>query len=258
MSRWDRWTAVGCAITVLLLSGCGTAKEENRSSVPSSLAGLSDYRQRCESLDNTLQRAQVVYEASKTMTRGEAAAVAAAVTLDDSAPPEQVLHRANATAEPGFLVSCHVQARLRASSYEFDVDQSDWVDRSLLTADTAHWSWYVTPKIGGAHTLVLQLRPVVKVRPEGSGSESTAADLDASIAEYETSVDVNVPWTERPQETMSRLAATFQVAEGLVKAVTGLVVALGALLTALGVRRRRRRNAAERATEGTARVGLTR
>src|SRR5690242_9164976 len=130
MPKWGRWSAAGCAITVLLLSGCGTAKEENRSAIPSSLAGLSDYRQRCESLDSTLQHARVVYEASQTMTRGEAAAVAAAVTLDDSAPPEQVLHRANATAEPGFLVSCHVEARLRASAYEFDVDQPDWVDRS--------------------------------------------------------------------------------------------------------------------------------
>ncbi|HEX6499841.1 MAG TPA: hypothetical protein VF054_12525 [Micromonosporaceae bacterium] len=253
MSRWGRWGAVGCACAVLALSGCGTAKVAAPSSVPTSLSGLSDYRHRCESLDSSLQQARVVYEPTKTMTRGESAAVAAAVTLNDIAPPEQVLHRANAISEPGFLVSCHVQARLRASSYEFDVDQPDWVDRSLLTADTARWSWYVTPKIGGEHTLVLQLRPVVKIRPERSGNESTAADLDASIAEYETSVRVTVPWTERPQETMSRLAATFKVAEGLVKAVTGLVVALGALLAALGVRKRRRRRADRAAAARTTR-----
>jgi hypothetical protein len=61
------------------------------------------------------------------------------------------------------------------------------------------------------------------------------------IQQYDTAVDVSVPWTERPQETMSRLAATFKVAEGLVKAMTLFVLAVVALGAALGIRRRRKR-----------------
>jgi hypothetical protein len=52
-----------------------------------------------------------------------------------------------------------------------------------------------------------------------------------------------VPWTERPQETMARLASTLKVAEGLVKAMTLLTLALVAFGAALGIRRRRTRRA---------------
>jgi hypothetical protein len=95
----------------------------------------------------------------------------------------------------------------------------------LLTADTARWSWYVTPKVGGTHTLTLKVRPIVKEQREDRTTPASVSAENSNVQEYETSVDVKVPLTERPQETMSRLAATFKVAEGLVTALTALVAA---------------------------------
>jgi len=234
--------AGGRVLAALLLTTCGgctvanNAPDAGSASRYSSLPGFSAYQRRCEGLDRTLQQARVVYQAETTMTRGDPSLVAAAVTLDQTTPPDQLLRRSGATGESGFLVSCHVQARLGASQYSFELDQTDWVDRSLLTANTARWSWYVRPKIGGTQTLVLQVRPVVKIRA-GNADTTTAAEGNASIAEFETKVHVTVPWTERPQETMTRLAATFNVAEGLVKAMTGLLTAVLALFGALGLGR---------------------
>jgi hypothetical protein len=177
------------------------------------------------------------------MTRGDAGTVTAAVTLDQSVPREKVLHRSNdVTAEErGLVVSCRIEARLSPSHYQFDVREKGWVARSLLTSNTARWTWYVTPKVGGTHTILLEMRPILTLR--NAGSDEVSAET-ASVQQYETSVRVKVPWTERPQETMSRLAATFKVAEGLVRAMTLLLVALLSLAAALRVRARRKRRTA--------------
>jgi hypothetical protein len=174
------------------------------------------------------------------MTRGDSSAVTAAVTLDQSTPPTRVLHRPGAVAEPGVVVSCLIRAQMTASKDDFDVDHTGWVERSLLTTDTARWSWYVTPKIGGTHTLVLSVQPIVAMRSK-RGIGQALASTTSDIGQYETRVHVNVPWSERPQEIMSRLAETFNVAEGMVKALTALVVAIIGLLAALGIRRKRDR-----------------
>jgi hypothetical protein len=184
-----------------------------------------------------MQPARVIYEAEKTMTRGDPAAVAAAITLDVATPPDQVLRRPDAEGESGFLVSCHVQARLRVSQYEFEVEENSWIDRSLLTSDTVRWSWFVTPKVGGTQTLILQVRPVVVITDPDASTAPMVTESDASIMELETTIHVAVPWTERPQEIMSRLAAMFKVAEGLIKAITAVVLALGVLFAALGARK---------------------
>ena len=185
----------------------------------------------------------MLYEARKKMTRGDTDTVTAAVTLDQSVPRVKVLHRRDdvTAEEPGLVVSCRIQARLHASHYQFEVGDESWVARSLLTTDTARWSWYVTPKIGGTHTLVLDVRPILTL----NNTETEQVSAEASnVQEYETSVHVRVPWTERPQETMSRLAATFKVAEGMVRAITLLIVALVALGAALGIRGRQRKRRA--------------
>ncbi|MBO0879708.1 MAG: hypothetical protein J2P17_04925, partial [Mycobacterium sp.] len=176
----------------------------------------------------------MVYEAKKNMTRGESAPVTAAVTLDQKTPAVQILHRSATADEENFLVSCTVQARLTASTYEFEIDPADGVDRSFLITDTAQWSWFVTPKTGGNHTLVLQLHPIVEIRAEAANRESATAESDSNSKEYETNVHVTVPWRERIQETMSSLAATFHVAEGLIEAITSTAVALLGLLAAIG------------------------
>ncbi len=185
-------------------------------------------------------RARILYEARREMTRGDAETVAAAVTLDASTPPDQILRRGGAADEPGVIVSCRVQARLVASPYEFELSERRWIERSLLTGDTARWSWYVTPKVGGMHTLVLNVRPIMKVLQTDGVPTSVVAAGGSNVQEYETAVHVEVPWTERPQETMSRIAATLKVAEGLVRAATALLAALLALVTVLGIRRRRK------------------
>jgi hypothetical protein len=88
--------------------------------------------------------------------------------------------------------------------------------------------------------VLLDLRPILLLH--NTETESVTAET-ANVQQYETSVHVSVPWTERPQETMSRIAATFKVAEALVKAMTLLVVALVALGAAVGMRGTRRRRA---------------
>jgi len=201
---------------------------------------LESYRRRCKRLNFRGARARVLYEERKEMTRGDPDTVTAVVTLDRSSPPAKILRRPRAAEETGVIVSCQIQARLSASEYEFEVNKTGWVERSLLATETARWSWYVTPKVGGMQTLVLTLRPILKVSRTGSTKVSLSAE-ESNVQEYETSVHVNVPWTERPQETMSRLAATFKVAEGLVQALTLLVTGLISLGAVLGVRRRKRK-----------------
>jgi hypothetical protein len=203
-------------------------------------AGLGSYERRCARLNAQGARARVLYEPRTKMSRGRSDLVTAAVTLDQRAPPDQILKRPGAAEEPGVVVSCRIQAKLRSAPHVFELDPNGWVARSLLTVDTTRWSWYVTPKVGGTHTLVLLIRPIVRARPVGSAEPVSVSEVESDVQEYETRVHVSVPWTERPQETMSRLAATFNVAESLVKSFTALVLAALALLAALGIRRRRR------------------
>ncbi len=226
------------------ISGCGAADsggfEPDIEPIGPKPADLEAFRRRCERLDQTGAQARILYEANRRMTRGTSSVVRAAVTLDGSAPPDRILGRRGAADDRGFVVSCSLQARLTAPPREFELSESDWVRRSLLTSDTARWSWHVTPKVGGSHTLILLLRPIVTVKPTGDGSTEDAGAEAANIREYETTVDVSVPLGERPGELMSRLSATLKIAEGLATALTGFVVALVALGAALGIRRRRR------------------
>jgi hypothetical protein len=206
-------------------------------------AGLQSYKRRCEQLDLKGARARVLYEAKTNMTRGDSETVTAAVTLNQSAPPEKVLHRPGATEELGVVVSCQIEARLSSSPYQFEVNPTGWVKRSLLTTDTARWTWYATPKIGGTHTLVLSLRPIVRVQQPAS-TAPISVNAESNVQQYETEVHVKVPWNERPQETMTRLAATFGVAQTLIEAMTALVAALIGLGAVLGIRRHRKKGAA--------------
>jgi hypothetical protein len=207
--------------------------------------GLEDYERRCERINRRGALAQVVYEESKEMKVGDSDVVRAAVTLDQAAPPDEVLPRTDAAGEPGVVVSCRMQARLVGSEYEFEVNDSAWIERSLLT-DEARWDWIVTPKLGGDQTLTLQMRPIVMQRPEGGGSDLALA-RDSNVRSYTTNVHVDVPWTERPATVMTQTASLLNVSESLVKALTGLIVALTALWAAVRVvfPRLRRRHRAE-------------
>jgi hypothetical protein len=181
-----------------------------------------------------------VYESDKQMTLGDSDVVRAAVTLDQSTPPDKILQRTGAAQETGLVVSCRLQARLSASPDAFDVSETGWISRALLASQTQRWDWHVTPRIGGTHTLILYVRPIVKTTYHNV-EEALAAESD--VRDYATRVHVNVPWNKRPEEFMTRVASTLNVTTGLVKAFAALIVALGAVLTALrGLRGRRSRS----------------
>ena len=237
--------AVGAVLGLAAISQRGSDNDANAIEVGgiTELADLEAYRRRCERLNRTGARARTVYETERRMTRGTSSVVKAAVTLDGSTPPDKILRRRGASEQSGIVVSCSLQARLSAPPREFELSETDWVRRSLLSSDTARWSWHVTPKVGGSHTLILLLRPIVTVNQPGESATEDLSAEDANIQEYETTVEVKVPWDERPAELMSRLAATLKAGEALVTALTALVVALVALGTALGIRGRRRRRA---------------
>lgn len=203
-------------------------------------ATLEEYQRRCERINQRGALAVIVYEARKEMDLGVSETVRAAVTLDQTAPPETVLPGTTAAGESGVVVSCSLQARLSASRYEFDVEENNWVSRSLYTTDTARWVWRVTPKLGGTRTLSLFVRPIVVLRGN-TGNPDAALAAESDIREYTTRVHVSVPWNKRPEEVMTQVASLLNVAEGLVQALTVLVIALAGLGAALGYRRRKRR-----------------
>jgi hypothetical protein len=205
---------------------------------------LSAYRERCKNLNLDGGDARIVFERRLRMQRGDAETVTAAVTLNLTAPPETILRRVGAQDEPGLVVSCNVSARLVASKYEFKVDETRWITRSLLTADTARWSWFVTPKIGGDHEIRLEFRPILAARPEDPADIESAQAEDFDIRPVDISVHVDVAWDEWLNEQMSRLARTFKTGEGMVKAMTVLVVALTALGAALGIKRKKNKRSA--------------
>lgn len=206
-------------------------------------AGLLEYRRRCEQISVKGAQARVIFEPRRSMTRGDTDTVVAAVTLNQTTPPDQILDRAGATEKGGVLVSCQVQARLMHSPHEFEVEPEDWVGRTnLVHGDTSEWSWYVTPKVGGTNVLVLEVRPFVTTRSQDT-TQPSVLEAESDVEQYTTRVQVDVSWTERPQETMSRLAATFNVAEGLVRALTLFLVAVLSLAAVLGIRRHKKKSA---------------
>jgi len=226
-------SAIAVGVHYLGGSAGNEAQQPSRGSaaVPT-YGGLEAYERRCKRINRQGAQAQVVYEENKEMKVGDSDTVRAAVTLDQSSPPEKVLPRTDAASGPGLVVSCRLQARLTASQYEFEVNDSDWIERSVFETDTARWVWHVTPKLGGDHTLTLFVRPIVRQREEGGASDVSLA-TESDVRDYETRVHVNVPWNKRPEEFMTRTASTLNVAEGLVKALTALTLAVLALLAAV-------------------------
>jgi hypothetical protein len=242
--RWLTGIVSGCTGLALAISGCGSSSGPGSSTEPRTpeYAGLSAYSRRCSQIALNGAKAQVVYKPSQEMTRGDTATVTTAVTLDRPMLPSRVLQGAEAVATEAIVVSCVIEARLSASSYDFNLNERGWVSRSFLTSDTAHWTWYVGPKIGGTQTLILNVRPIVRRRPV-SGSDASASAESADVQSYPIKVQVKVPWPERPAEVMSRLAGTFKVAQGLVEGTTALLAALLALAAVVGIKRSKAKGA---------------
>ena len=63
--------------------------------------------------------------------------VTAAVTVDYTLPPAEVLPGPGSVSSPRkTLVSCIVEAQLSGSSWDFNIDNTRWVQGSFYTADT--------------------------------------------------------------------------------------------------------------------------
>jgi hypothetical protein len=235
------------------LSGCGgggtpsptsTGEEPVGGGAKPIYAGRAAYERECNQISKHYAKARIIYEGNTSMDLGDSTDVHAAVTLNTSLPPKEVLPRTNAVSgEPGLVVTCRLQARLSAPADEFNVDNRDWVENSFLGTDTVRWVWSVTPKLGGDHTLTVYVRPFVVQRPEGHLTEADLASEETTL-EYTTRVHVNVPWNKRPEELMAQIASTLNAAEGLVKALTALIVAIVALLVAIPKLRRRKKKRA--------------
>lgn len=175
------------------------------------------------------------------MTRGDTESVGAAVTLEHEPPASKVIrtHSLDGSTRPLVMVSCVIDAQLTAAPRQFDVATSSWVERSLLTTSTARWHWFVTPREGGSHTLMLSLRPVVHVRRLHARAGAGILVSDSAVFEYPIAVRVRVPWTQWLPQQMSSLAATLNIAKGLLEAITAFVLAALALAAALRLRKGR-------------------
>lgn len=173
------------------------------------------------------------------MTRGDSTSVTAAASVDFALPPREVLPGSGTTESKGIILTCTIEARLNASPWDLNISNTGWMSASFLTSETVTWTWYVSPKVGGTQTLILSVKPFVK---ESGSAEPTPEQYD--VANYTITAHVHVPWTQVPAEIMSSIAANLKIADGLVKAATTLVLAVLALLTATGLKKRRKKKRA--------------
>lgn len=207
------------------------------------LSGWDAHKKKCQQLNKDLAPANVVFKPTEHMRRGNSQTIEAAITLRTELPPPQVLETTGAIARK-LLVSCVIEAELLAAEAEFDVQPQGWQSESLLTSSTAHWTWFVTPKRGGAHELILAFRPVIAVEDD-PGSSQPLPPVQASTQPYRIMVDVSVPPDQWIADKLDRATALFESAKTMVVALTALVVATVALLT---IKRRRNRSSPNNAT----------
>lgn len=199
--------------------------------------GWNAYQKKCEHLNQNFQPANVVYHPTERMRRGTSKAIEAAVTLRIELPPQEVLETSEAVARR-LLVSCVIEAELRAAEAEFDIQPQGWRSESLLTSSTAYWTWFVTPKQGGTHELILAFRPVITVEDQTEKS-SLSSYPPASTQPYRITVDVSVPPDQWVADKLDRTTALIKSATGTTVALTALVAAIIALLA---IRQRRARS----------------
>ena len=197
--------------------------------------GLADYIEACRRLNRDLEEANVVYKDTESMRRADAHIIEAAATLRTKVPPQEILESEGAVGSR-VRVSCKVEAELRGAESDFDIQQSGWQRRSLLTSPTARWTWSVTPKRGGDHELVLAVRPVISLEDEMSKA-LPPQDLEASAQIYRIMVDVSVPADQWLAEAFDRLTSLLTSARGMILAISVLAVAIYGLRAT--VRRKR-------------------
>jgi hypothetical protein len=114
-------------------------------------ADLQAYKRRCAEITRRGAWARVIYRPSQEMTRGNSAAVTAAVTLNVKTPPARVLKSGGAVATK-VVVSCIIAARLSGSSYDFNLSSQLQPRGQLLPRPSVH------PHVVGAGERLTPLR----------------------------------------------------------------------------------------------------
>ena len=188
--------------------------------------GLADYIERCRKLDRDFEEANIVYDRTERMRRGDAKTIEVAVTLRTEVPPQQVLNSEGAIGSR-VRVSCVVEAELRGAGEEFGIQEAGWQTRSLLTSPTARWTWSVTSKRGGGHELVFAVRPVITLKND-IGYPILSPQVEASEQTYRITVDVSVSPDQWLAEGFDRVGSVFTSAKGMIATTTAL---LGAIVT---------------------------
>jgi hypothetical protein len=202
---------------------------------------LDDYREACERLDSELAAATLAVPSSMRMALDDSDLVQAAISLDVDVPPSRLIEAEDA-ATASILVSCTVEARLRGASGVFEVEEPGWLSRSLFTAQTVRWSWFVTPRRLGEHRLTLQFRPVLRVADGTDQAFSEASILEETI--QVTVVDSGLgDRVVRELEGTTRLLRTL---EGVLLALAAVLVAAAAVKAGLWWRERRRQDKTRR------------
>jgi hypothetical protein len=176
---------------------------------------LDQFVARCQEATEGLSRANVVYDPEIQMTLGGTKTVTAVVTLDTRLPAERLLPDQEATSRP-ILAACEIQARLRGDRDEFIVQPFDWESRSLVEALDANWTWLVAPQMGGTFSMVLDLKPIVKL---GGRSTDQVSSRELTTVSYPVTVEVSAPADERITDMATRIRNVVDSLSGLLKAL---------------------------------------
>ncbi|MCW2566845.1 MAG: hypothetical protein JWN54_942, partial [Mycobacterium sp.] len=184
---------------------------------------LDDYVADCRRLDRELRFGRFVYPDGLHMVRGRSTTVRAAVTLGAAKPPAQLLHSSGSTHTVSVLVSCQVEAQLTGDAGVFEISDTGWQSRSLLTSKTAEWIWFVDPRRGGDQTLAVNVRPVVRIEERDGGRQ--VSSIVASTQTFDISVAVQVPPEEAAREGLDRTKVLLLSVGGLLAAVAVVVSA---------------------------------
>jgi hypothetical protein len=186
---------------------------------------LEEIQERCEKLDFELTDATLVFEPEEQMVVEVAAEVEARIVLDEAEFPETAIEDDEGTR---IRVSCKVHARLRGG--EFSIDDEGWREENLLTASSASWSWFVTPERLGEHRITLEVRPVLAI----DDTESTGT----THREGRTVEVVDAGFGARSLRWLRQITEVLRTFEGLLLALTAVLVAVAGLLGSLWWRRR--------------------
>jgi hypothetical protein len=199
------------------------------STVPADAAQpVDDLVAECNRLDSQLDRAQLRLDDDLDLTIDEPVRLPVEVTLDIDAPSRRIVAVEDATVVD-IRVTCRVNAQLRGAPEEFDIDERNWVTQSLLTERTAEWSWFVTPRRTGNTQLEVLLQPVIHVDSE----DAVTGEIAASILRHPITVSVSAPADQSIGVWLDRLTGLLNSAQGLLLALTAVILAALGLWAAL-------------------------